>query len=215
MSWQVLDATARHGTDSDPNNSSIVLRLVTQGISVLFAGDLEGDAQRSLLSRGLDLRAQILKVPHHGSAKQDPDFLDAVRAKVALTPVGAGNPYGHPAASTLKRLEDDGARTYRSDRDGDVAVVSRNGRVSSEGRGGDGVPGRRSLPPRITALAPPSPSGSLVARVPASGRSEGGVRLADLLPAEALEVCDPHALQARSRDPPPDDWAEGRALRSR
>ncbi len=137
--WEVLDATARRGTDSDPNNSSIVLRLVTHGVTVLFSGDLEGDAQRSLLERGVDLRADILKVPHHGSSKQDLDFLDAVHAQVALTAVGAGNPYGHPAASTLSRLEQDGARTYRSDRDGDVAIVVRGGRISSVGRGGNGV----------------------------------------------------------------------------
>ena len=143
--WEVLDATARHGTDSDPNNSSIVLRLVTHGVSVLFAGDLEADAQRSLMERGLDLHATVLKVPHHGSAKQDPAFLDAVRARIALTPVGAGNPYGHPSPVTLKRLERDGARTYRSDRDGDVAVVVRDGRVSSRGRGGEGTAGTTRL----------------------------------------------------------------------
>ncbi len=141
VQWEVLDATARHGTDSDPNNSSIVLRLVTHGVVVLFSGYLEGDAQRSLLERGVDLRADVLKVAHHGSRKQNPDFFDAVHAKIALTSVGAGNPYGHPAAATLQRLERDGARTDRSDRDGDVAVVVWAGRVSSVGRGGEGVPG--------------------------------------------------------------------------
>lgn len=143
--WEVLDATARHGTDSDPNNSSIVLRLTTHGVTVLFSGDLEGDAQRALLERGVDLRADVLKVPHHGSRKQDPGFLDAVHARIALTPVGAGNPYGHPSLGTLSRLERDGARTYRSDRDGDVAIVVRGGRVSAIGRGGDGVAPVRAL----------------------------------------------------------------------
>ncbi|MGZ6793870.1 MAG: DNA polymerase III subunit delta, partial [Mycobacteriales bacterium] len=180
VSWEVLDATARHGTDSDPNNSSIVLRLRTHGITVLFAGDLEGDAQRSLLERGVDLRADVLKVPHHGSRKQDPDFLDAVHARIALTPVGAGNPYGHPAASTLARLERDGARTYRSDRDGDVAVVVRDGRVSSVARHGQGTPaGARTGPPAVRPAAwrssvPPEP-GSL----PGLG-----------VPADAMTRCD-------------------------
>ena len=188
--WEVLDATARHGTDSDPNNSSIVLRLTTHGIRVLFAGDLEGDAQRSLLERGLDLTADVLKVPHHGSRKQDPDFLDAVHARVALTPVGAGNPYGHPAASTLKRLEDDGARTYRSDRDGDVAVLSRRGRVSSVGRGGKGV----------------QPSVHHLARglVPALAGTSVQVHELDLPPkARGLcEVSEPAGTTTRARGPP-------------
>ncbi len=140
VSWEVLDATARRGTSSDPNNSSIVIRLVTHGVSVLFSGDLEEESQRSLLARGVTLRADVLKVPHHGSAKQDPGFLDAVGARVALTPVGAGNPYGHPAATTLSRLERGGARVYRSDQDGDVAIVLRDDGVAAVGRGGDGEP---------------------------------------------------------------------------
>jgi competence protein ComEC len=176
--WEVLDATARHGTDSDPNNSSIVIRVVTHGVRVLFAGDLENAAQAELLDRGVDLRADVLKVPHHGSAKQDPAFLDAVHAHVALTPVGADNPYGHPSAETLQRLEDDGARTYRSDRDGDVAVVARGGRVTTVGRGGDGVAPRGSaashhaLPPPGTAVGP------VFVRAPLA------------LPAAALVRCD-------------------------
>jgi competence protein ComEC len=193
--WEVLDATARHGTDSDPNNSSIVIRLQTHGVRVLFSGDLEGEAQAELLSRGVDLRADVLKVPHHGSAKQDPAFLDAVRARVALTPVGAGNPYGHPSARTLRRLEEDGARTYRSDRDGDVAVVVRAGRVTTVGRGGDGVaPARVAAHPHALQLA------AVVTPVPAAL----GV------PAVALTLCDAVAPSpvvvpgppARARSPP-------------
>lgn len=199
--WEVLDATARHGTDSDPNNSSIVLRLVTHGVTVLFAGDLEGDAQRSLLERGVDLRAEVLKVPHHGSRKQDPDFLDAVHARIALTPVGARNPYGHPAASTLQRLERDGARTYRSDRDGDVAIVSRGGRITSVGRGGDGVsPGAATSGP-----------GSAVAS-PASLVRRPGALLSLHLPADAMTVCDVADVPVapavpRARAPPWDSGA--------
>ena len=192
VSWTVLDATARHGTDSDPNNSSIVLRLVTHGVSVLFSGDLEGDAQRELLERHVDLRADVLKVPHHGSRKQDPDFLDAVHARIALTPVGAGNPYGHPAAETLRRLSADGARVYRSDRDGDVAVTLRHGRLGSVGRGGDGVP-----PPRHPVALRPD------------GRP-AALRLG--VPATAMVLCDVPPVPSRSvvprvRGPP---WDDGR-----
>jgi len=79
VGWEVLDVTARHGTDSDPNNSSIVLRLTLPGARVLMAGDLESGPQRELLDRGVDLRADVLKVPHHGSRKQDPGYRSAAK----------------------------------------------------------------------------------------------------------------------------------------
>ncbi|MEU7609576.1 hypothetical protein [Micromonospora sp. NPDC049204] len=60
---------------------------------------------------------------HHGSAYQDPSFLDAVRPAVALVPVGSGNTYGHPNPGLLARLGRGGTRVLRTDTDGDVAAV--------------------------------------------------------------------------------------------
>lgn len=203
--WEVLDATVRRGTTSDPNNSSVVLRLVTRGVTVLFAGDLENDAQASLRARGVDLRADVLKVPHHGSARQDPAFLDAVRARVALTPVGAGNPYGHPAASTLERLARAGTRVHRSDRDGDVAVVVRDGRISTVARGADGLRG--------LVTAHPHPAGTPVPGV--APVALAAPRLG--LPAWAQSRCDVYGpvpvgpVSPRARAPP----AAGRGRRGR
>jgi len=190
--WEVLDATARRGTASDPNNSSIVLRLVTHGVSVLFTGDLEGEAQRQLLERGSRLDADVLKVPHHGSRKQDLGFLDAVRARIALTSVGAGNPYGHPATAVLERLASSGARTYRSDLDGDVAIGVRDGRVSSVGRGGEGAPGRS----RTVALAP---------RGTAGGAPVTPASLEQVFPAGSFDQCEPGRVLPQARAPPWDD----------
>ena len=130
LRWEVLAPARRYvGTSSDPNNSSLVLRLQVGGTSVLLTGDVEPEAQRDLLRRGADLRADVLKVPHHGSAHQEPAFLDAVGASVALTSVGAGNTYGHPSARTLDRLAAAGARSFRTDLHGDVALVHRDGRL--------------------------------------------------------------------------------------
>ncbi len=149
--WQVLaPERAFHGTTSDPNNSSLVLRLQAPGGPVvLLTGDVEKDAQRSLLASGADLRAVVLKVPHHGSDHQDPDFLRAVGARVVMTSVGTGNPYGHPSPRTLGQLVDQGARSYRTDHDGDVALVSRGPRLSSVARAGAGTVATR---PRVTGL---------------------------------------------------------------
>jgi competence protein ComEC len=65
----------------------------------------------------------VLKVPHHGSAHQDPDLLAAVRPRLALVSVGLDNDYGHPAPVTLHAIHDEGAVLGRTDRDGTLVVV--------------------------------------------------------------------------------------------
>jgi competence protein ComEC len=77
------------------------------------------------------LRADVLKVPHHGSRYQDLDLLTSLGARLALVSVGADNDYGHPAASTLVALEATGARVLRTDLDGDLVVVERDGRLAA------------------------------------------------------------------------------------
>lgn len=130
LSWQVVAPEAAfHGTDSDPNNSSIVLRVSSGGLLLLLTGDIEPEAQDALLAGGVDVRADVLKIPHHGSAHQDPRFLRAVGARVAIASVGADNPYGHPAARTLGLLSDAGATVVRTDRAGDVALTGPAGGV--------------------------------------------------------------------------------------
>ena len=96
--------TAFHGTRSDPNNSSLVLRATVDGERIMLPGDAEIEAQQSLVASGEDLRADVLKVPHHGSAYSDPAFLAAVHAKVAVISVGLHNDYGHPSPLLLAEL---------------------------------------------------------------------------------------------------------------
>jgi competence protein ComEC len=78
----------------------------------------------------------VLKVPHHGSRYQDPDLLTGLGARLAVVSVGAENDYGHPAGSTLALLRHAGMTVERTDRDGDVAVVVRDGRLWVRTRGG-------------------------------------------------------------------------------
>jgi competence protein ComEC len=113
------------GTRSDPNNNSVVVRARLRGVDLLLAGDAETEQQRALLERvgPGGLRAAVLKLAHHGSAYQEPAFLDAVDPAVAMVSVGADNTYGHPNPAVLGRLSRDGARVLRTDRDGDLAVV--------------------------------------------------------------------------------------------
>jgi competence protein ComEC len=118
------------GTRSDANNSSVVLRVHTGGRTLLLTGDVEIEAQQALERSGVDLRADVVKVPHHGSAYQDPGFLAAVRASVAVISVGEGNDYGHPSSLLLAELARLGPRTVRTDRDGDVAICDDGGELT-------------------------------------------------------------------------------------
>jgi competence protein ComEC len=119
-----------HGTRSDPNNSSVVLRVTAGGRILLLTGDVEVEAQDALLRTGADLHADVLKVPHHGSAYQSPAFLRAVGARVGVISVGKDNDYGHPSPALLHELSRLGMRAQRTDLDGDVAICLRNGRLS-------------------------------------------------------------------------------------
>ncbi|CAM4060650.1 DNA internalization-related competence protein ComEC/Rec2 [Kibdelosporangium persicum] len=105
------------------NNGSVVLRATTGSGRILLTGDVELAAQTDLLDTGTDLRADVLKVPHHGSRSIVPEFIAAVRPRIAMISVGAGNRYGHPNSTTLGRLITGGATVLRTDQDGDVAVT--------------------------------------------------------------------------------------------
>ncbi|WP_410642368.1 ComEC/Rec2 family competence protein [Amycolatopsis sp. lyj-346] len=106
------------------NNSSVVLRAETAVGRILLTGDVELAAQADLVADIGDLRAEVLKVPHHGSRYSLPSFLAAVAPRVAMVSVGAGNTYGHPSKSTMDTLVALGARVTRTDVDGDTAVVA-------------------------------------------------------------------------------------------
>ena len=89
----------------------------------MFAGgDIEPPAQDAIVQSHLASPVDILKVSHHGSAYQDLDLLNLLKPKVALISVGLGNPYGHPAPSTIAALQARGVRVYRTDVDGAISV---------------------------------------------------------------------------------------------
>jgi beta-lactamase superfamily II metal-dependent hydrolase len=138
---------------SGPNNTSIVMAVTVAGprggLHILLTGDIESPVQQALLdgpARG-ELRADVLKVPHHGSANQAPGFINAVDPVVTVISVGQGNPYHQPAPKALRLMSSDGARLYRTDLDGDVAIGLAAGnetRSASDGSAGDGSADSRS-----------------------------------------------------------------------
>ena len=140
---------ARATVSAAPNDLSMVARAAVRGVRVLLTGDLGADAESRLVAGRVDLRADVLKVPHHGSSDADPAFLAASGARVALVSVGADNTYGHPTAQTLAWLTRDGMRVHRTDREGDLAVAGSAGSWGVAVRGG----------PSIGAAGPSSPPG--------------------------------------------------------
>jgi competence protein ComEC len=115
---------------SGPNEASTVL-LIEFGVTrMLLTGDAEDDEEAWLLERwgGPALRADVLKAGHHGSrSSSTPPFLDAVRPRIAVVSVGAGNGYGHPHAGVLDAFAARGTVVLRTDELGSV-VVSTDGR---------------------------------------------------------------------------------------
>ena len=101
------------------NDESLVLRVRFGARRFLFTGDIEVAAEAALA--GSELRADVLKVPHHGSrTSSSAAFVAAVAPSVAVVPVGRDNRYGHPHAAALAAYR--GVRVYRTDRDGTVTV---------------------------------------------------------------------------------------------
>ena len=114
----------------DPNLASTVVRIDFGVVRFLLTGDAEAAEEAWLLARGAGaLRADVLKVAHHGSrTSSGEDFLDAVRPRVALVSVGLGNTYGHPSGEVMAGLARRGAQVLRSDELGPV-IVHTDGRT--------------------------------------------------------------------------------------
>lgn len=106
------------------NDTSVISRLVFGETSFLFTGDITSKTEKELVAKNINLDSDVLKVPHHGSKYSSSNvFLKSVRPKVAVILVGK-NSYGHPTAEVLQRLENFGIEILRTDRDGDIKVIS-------------------------------------------------------------------------------------------
>ena len=121
----------------DANLASTVLLVRVGSVRMLLTGDAEGPEEDWLLSRGADaLRADVLKVGHHGSRTSTTEaFLAAVHPRLALVSVGANNSYGHPDAEVLERLGAAGVPTLRTDLAGTIIVRTDGTRLDVEARG--------------------------------------------------------------------------------
>ncbi|MGC1676684.1 MAG: ComEC/Rec2 family competence protein [Candidatus Binataceae bacterium] len=105
------------------NNSSMVLRLALGKSTFLFTGDIEAPGEDALIATGEDMRAAVLKVPHHGSATSSTaGFIAAVHPIVAVISDGYRNRFHFPASAVVDRYEAASATVLRTDRDGAITV---------------------------------------------------------------------------------------------
>lgn len=114
----------------DTNEYSVVLLLQYNDFSALLTGDLEGQGETDLLKSAGEGKTvtDILKVAHHGSSTATTKaFLSRFIARAALISCGKDNPYGHPAADTLRRLEEAGMAVYDTRLNGQVSVLTDGG----------------------------------------------------------------------------------------
>lgn|GEM_PF-3270179 len=111
---------------SKENENSLLTRLQVGETVVWLTGDMEAVNEGEWENK-LNLKGDILKVPHHGSnSSTTENFLDAMDPEIALISVGAKNPYGHPAQAVLARLQEHEIQVWRTDRDGALELRFNN-----------------------------------------------------------------------------------------
>ncbi|WP_231968904.1 ComEC/Rec2 family competence protein [Thermoanaerobacterium sp. RBIITD] len=113
----------------DLNDYSAVVRLTYGKKAFLFEGDAGKPSEYEMLQRGYDLKADVLKVGHHGSITSTGNkFLEMVNPKYAIIMVGKNNDYGLPNKETIDKLNAKGIKIFRTDKDGTIHIVT-NGQI--------------------------------------------------------------------------------------
>lgn len=105
------------------NENSLCVLFDTENCDILITGDRNAFGERMLLRSGKIPEVDVLVAGHHGSKNSTcEELLAAVRPQTVCISAGRDNPYGHPAAQTLQRLETFGCAVYRTDRDGTIII---------------------------------------------------------------------------------------------
>jgi competence protein ComEC len=117
-------ASPRSRREARANNRSCVLRIAAQGGRVLLTGDIERSTERELLRRAPELLpADVLLVPHHGSAtSSSAEFVKEIAPRYAVFAVGYRNRFGHPREEVLERYREAGSTVLRTDAAGAVEM---------------------------------------------------------------------------------------------
>jgi competence protein ComEC len=107
------------------NDDSVVIELIFGGVSMVLMGDAGEAVEAAIAGELAPAALRVLKAGHHGSRTSTSQvLLDAARPVAALVSAGRGNMYGHPSAEVVARLERAGAAIFRTDRDGEIDVLT-------------------------------------------------------------------------------------------
>jgi competence protein ComEC len=132
--WEGVQFAFLHPAADKPgakrNDGSCVLRISAGGRSILLTGDIERAAELELAA-GAGASSDVIVVPHHGSrTSSSPELLAAVAPRWAIVPVGYRSRFGHPHPQVLERYRAAGAAIVRTDLDGAVHVLLKQGEVA-------------------------------------------------------------------------------------
>ena len=107
------------------NDHSLVLRLVYGSRAFLLTGDVERKAENAMLATPVYLRADVVKVPHHGShTSSTQQFIDAVKPQIAVISVGRRSRFGHPHKDVVERWQNSGAQVMTTGENGTISVTT-------------------------------------------------------------------------------------------
>lgn len=107
------------------NNYSPVMKISYGQNSFMFTGDAESLVEKEILNENKDLKADVLKLGHHGShSSTSEEFLKAVNPSIAIVSCAKDNKYGHPHKETMSNLKKAGITVYETFRDGDITINS-------------------------------------------------------------------------------------------
>jgi len=132
---EVLSAGNREPGERASNDDSLVLRATYGQRSFLLTGDLEKSGEYRMLAGAAPLRADVLKIAHHGSrTSSTDDFLDAVHPMIAVVSLGKDNMFRHPHPSVIERLRERGVRILRTDEYGLITVRTDGNRIAADAK---------------------------------------------------------------------------------
>ena len=142
------------------NDDSLVLELRYGQVSMLLTGDIGRDVEEALIPTLDLLPIVVLKSPHHGSGTSSSDkFITAIRPRIVVISCGRANPYGHPLPYVLDRYKSAGSEVFRTDRDGQIELVTDGVDLMVETYTGRTLRATDSRqPPRSSPAAPALPA---------------------------------------------------------